>query len=457
MNVRSLFNLSLLLLGSLACAGVLSTLSPQSTFAQTAPDKSAIQSQIDAHNQQIADLEKEIAAYQSQLNTLGGQHQTLQSAIKTIDVSRSQTSTQIKVTQNKMDASSLKLQELSGEISQKQYQIQLDKQSLAQSLRDMNTNDGKSLIEQIIGADSFSEVWTAADTSLAVGDALRANAATLAGVKAQLGEQQAVVSTTHDELAQLDTQLSTQQKQLDVNKAAKAALLSQTKNQESTYQSLITQKKAQQKAFENELNSLESQLKSVGQSSIPTVGQGILAWPFSPIFAKSCLGKAGALGNNFCVTQYFGNTAFAASGAYNGSGHNGIDIGMPIGTPVQAALAGTVLGTGNTDLSHSSSGAMCYSFGKWVAVKHANGLATVYAHLSQISVSTGQSVTTGQLLGYSGMTGYATGPHLHFGVYASAGIQIMTLNQFKGASTPCANASMPVAPLNAYLNPISYL
>ncbi len=454
MNVRSLLKLQFSLF---AIAGVLSGFNAHTTLAQAAPDNSAIQSQIDAHNQQIANLEKEIAAYQSQLNTLGGQHQTLQTAIKSIDVSRQQTTTQIKVTQNKMDASALKLQELSGEISQKQYQIELDKKSLAQSMRDMNVSDGKSIIEQMIGADSFSDAWAAADTSLAVGDALRTNANVLAGVKTQLGEQQAVVNTTHDELAKLDTNLSTQQKQLDINKAAKAALLAQTKNQESSYQSLIIQKKAQQKAFENELNSLESQLTSVGQASIPTVGKGILAWPFSPTFAKSCLGKASALGNNFCITQYFGNTAFAASGAYNGSGHNGIDIGMPIGTPVQAALAGTVLGTGNTDLAHSSSGAMCYSFGKWVAVKHANGLATVYAHLSQISVSTGQSVDTGQLLGYSGMTGYATGPHLHFGVYASAGIQILTLNQFKGANTPCANASMPVAPLNAYLNPISYL
>jgi murein DD-endopeptidase MepM/ murein hydrolase activator NlpD len=457
MNVRSLFSLSLLLLGSLAFAGIFSELQPQTTFAQATTAGSDIQAQIDAHNQQITNLQKEISTYQSQLNTLGSQHQTLQTAIKSIDVSRAQTSTQIKVTQNKMDATSLQLQQLSGQISQKQYQIELDKKSLAQSLREMNVTDSKSLVEQMISADTFSDAWAAADTSLAVGDALRANAATLTGVKAQLGEQQSVVSTTHTQLANLDTQLSTQQKQLDANKAAKDALLKETKNQESSYQSLIAQKKAQQKAFENELNSLESQLKSVGKASIPTVGKGILAWPFSQTFADSCVGKSGALGNNFCVTQYFGNTAFAASGAYNGSGHNGIDIGMPVGTPVMASLAGTVLGTGNTDLSHSSSGAQCYSFGKWVAVKHANGLATVYAHLSQISVSTGQSVTTGQVLGYSGMTGYATGPHLHYGVYASAGIQILTLNQFKGASTPCANASMPVAPLNAYLNPMSYL
>ena len=94
-----------------------------------------------------------------------------------------------------------------------------------------------------------------------------------------------------------------------------------------------------------------------------------------------------------------------------GGGSALISFGASIGTPIKAALSGTVLGTGNTD---SIKG--CYSFGKWVMVKHNNGLNTMYAHLSQISVSSGQSVSTGQVLGYSGETGYATGPHLHFEV-----------------------------------------
>jgi murein DD-endopeptidase MepM/ murein hydrolase activator NlpD len=435
--------------------GWVSDRTPQITYAQA--DTSGIQSQIDAHNQQIADLQKEIAQYQAQLNTLGAQHQTLQSAIKTIDVSRQQTSTQIKVTQNKMDASSLRLQQLSGQITQKEYQIQLDRKSVEQSLRDLHFADGDSMMERIFASGSLADAWSSADTALAVSDALRANAAELAGITAQLGAEKADESSTRDILARLNAELAAQKHSLDVNKAAKDTLLNQTKSQESSYQSLIAQKKAQEKAFEAELSQLQAQLKSVSQASIPVVQTGVLAWPYSPTFAASCASKAGALGNAKCVTQWFGNTAFAASGAYNGSGHNGIDIGMPVGTPIQAALSGTVLGTGNTDLSHSASGAQCYSFGKWVMVKHANGLATLYAHLSQIGVSAGQSVTTGQTIGYSGMTGYATGPHLHFGVYASAGVQIMTLSQFKGAVTPCANATMPVAPLNAYLNPMSYL
>jgi len=153
------------------------------------------------------------------------------------------------------------------------------------------------------------------------------------------------------------------------------------------------------------------------------------------------------------ITQEFGNTSFALSGAYNGKGHNGIDLAASIGTPVKAAMTGIVKGSGDTGSVRG-----CYSYGRWVLVRHENGLDTLYAHLSQIGVTTGQAVATGDLIGYAGQTGYATGPHLHFGVFASAATQIMRLGDATtNRTTPCANAMMPIAPLSGYLNPLNYL
>ena len=160
-------------------------------------------------------------------------------------------------------------------------------------------------------------------------------------------------------------------------------------------------------------------------------------------------------GNLLKITQYFGNTSFSTANPqiYNGKGHNAIDIAAIDGTPVLSALAGVVLGTGDTDKARG-----CYSFGKWVMIIHGNGLSTLYSHLSSIDVSKDQTVYTGQVIGLSGQTGYATGPHLHFGVYATEGTQIMRLGDFRnGVKTGCATAVMPVATLDAYLNPLSYL
>lgn len=424
---------------------------PDDVFAQTEDE---IKSQIDEHAQRIKDLENEINQYQQQLNVVSGQKQTLQSAIKTLDITRSQTSTQINLTENKISSTNLKLEELSYNIEDTEQLIALDKRTIEQSIRNMAEAGEVSLVEQVFAAGNLTEAWTAVDDATSLNSALRANVANLSKAKEELSSQKQDVDAKKNELTSLASDLTTQKRSLDVAKSEKDKLLAQTKNQESVYQNLIATKQAERKLFEQALSSLENSLASVGQGAAPASQTGVLAWPYSSTFAQSCAGKAGALGNVRCITQYFGNTAFATANAqiYNGSGHNAIDIGMPSGTPVLSALSGTVFGTGNTDAVPG-----CYSFGKWVVVKHPNGLATLYSHLSTINVSKGEAVSTGQTIGLSGMTGYATGPHLHFGVYASAGIQIMTLGQFRGATTPCANATMPVAPKDAYLNPMSYL
>lgn len=447
-SVRSfVFLLCLLVLGSGA-----SSLVPEFVSAQTEEE---IRIQMEEHAQRIKDLEAEINGYQKELNVVAGQKQTLQSAINELDLTRRQTSTQINLTENRISSTNLKLGELTYDIADTEQLIALDQRTLGKSLRNMAQAGEVSLVEQVFAAESLTEAWEAVDDAAALNDALRANVANLTQARNELTGQRAEEDAKKQELTAFRTDLSTQKQALDVQKSEKDKLLTQTKNQESVYQDLITRKRAERALFESALSALENSLASVGQGAAPASQTGVLAWPYSSAFADSCVGKSGALGNTRCITQYFGNTAFATANSqiYNGNGHNAIDIGMPVGTPVLAALSGSVLATGNTDATPG-----CYSFGKWVVLKHANGLATLYAHLSTINVSSGQSVSTGQSIGNSGMTGYATGPHLHFGVYASAGIQIMTLGQFRNTGgSGCSNATMPVAPKDAYLNPMSYL
>jgi murein DD-endopeptidase MepM/ murein hydrolase activator NlpD len=379
--------------------------------------------------------------------------------LKAIEITRQKTAAELTITQNQVAAANLSLQKLGAQIVNKQSAISLDQQALGASIRSIQTGESLPFIAGLFSAGSLSDIWKQADTQIQLNEALQSRVSALSVDTQQLNQTQNQVSGTKTQLVTLTSTLTTQKGALDATAASKQDLIAQTKSKESTYQSLIAQKKAQEASFENELNTLQNSLKSVSASQIPHAGTGILAWPFSTAFMNTCPGKASALGNPFCITQYFGNTAFATANAsiYSGMGHDGLDIGVPTGTPVLAALTGTVVGTGNTDLAHNAAGTQCYSFGKWVMLQHSNGLNTMYAHLSVVNVSKGQSVGQGDTLGYSGMTGYATGPHLHFGVYATSGVQIITLNQFRGATTPCANATMPVAPKNAYLNPLSYL
>jgi len=86
--------------------------------------------------------------------------------------------------------------------------------------------------------------------------------------------------------------------------------------------------------------------------------------------------------------------------------HNGLDIGVPLGTPIGAAREGQVSEAGYSPI-----------MGKYVQVTHSGGWKTLYAHMSSISVHEGEYVAQGERLGLSGNTGYSTGPHVHFSVY----------------------------------------
>jgi murein DD-endopeptidase MepM/ murein hydrolase activator NlpD len=92
---------------------------------------------------------------------------------------------------------------------------------------------------------------------------------------------------------------------------------------------------------------------------------------------------------------------------FNGEGkfHSGVDIEAPYGTPVRAAADGEATGI--------SEGA---GYGRQVVLSHGHDLLTVYGHLSAIAVLPGQHVVRGQVIGYVGMSGHATGPHLHYEV-----------------------------------------
>ncbi|MET7684743.1 M23 family metallopeptidase [Streptomyces sp. NPDC005423] len=111
-----------------------------------------------------------------------------------------------------------------------------------------------------------------------------------------------------------------------------------------------------------------------------------------------------ATGYTLPVTGGTTGTGYHVAGSMWSSGyHTGIDFVVPTGTTVKAIAAGTVV-----------SAAYDGAYGNEVVVRHADGQYSQYAHMSQLSVSAGQTVTEGQQLGLSGATGNVTGPHVHF-------------------------------------------
>lgn len=95
----------------------------------------------------------------------------------------------------------------------------------------------------------------------------------------------------------------------------------------------------------------------------------------------------------------------SSPGGIGSTNHEGLDIAVPTGTPVQAAKDGKVVFADNGG-----------GYGNLVVIQHGDGTFTKYAHQSQLNVQVGQEVKAGEVIGKSGSTGNSTGPHLHFEV-----------------------------------------
>ncbi|MFF6911367.1 peptidoglycan DD-metalloendopeptidase family protein [Streptomyces sp. NPDC012466] len=130
--------------------------------------------------------------------------------------------------------------------------------------------------------------------------------------------------------------------------------------------------------------------------------------PKAATAAKPAAAKPAAESNSsgftLPVTGATVGTPYHMSGSMWSSGyHTGVDFVVPTGTSLKAVGAGTVVSAGWGG-----------AYGNQVVIKLADGYYAQYAHLSQLSVSAGQTVTAGQQVGLSGATGNVTGPHLHF-------------------------------------------
>lgn len=420
MNV--LGRIFILLIALLSVASLL----PVATQADTVEE---IREQIESINEERAKLDEEIRTYEKQLQTISGNKQTLQSAIQTLDVSRSKTSAQIKSIQQKISAANLRLDELALEISDKEKSIAVDQAALAASLRAMAVEDDYSIVERLVGSRDFSDAWTSIDQLAALSETLRSHTLALSEAKVALHDQHEAVADTRVGLSASNQELSSQKQALDVNRQGKAQLLTQTQAEEAQYQKLLADKRAEAASFQSALYDLSSKLQYIiNPDTVPVAGKGVLRWPVADAY----------------ITQNFGKTS--DSGRLYASGyHDGIDLRAQTGTPIYASLSGTVMEINLGAVQNCQ-------YGKWVLIKHANGLATLYAHLSTVSVEKGDAVGTGAVIGYAGMTGYATGPHLHFTVYYADAVNFRQYTCKSGYTV-----TIPIAAPNAYLDPMSYL
>ncbi|MFH0846139.1 MAG: peptidoglycan DD-metalloendopeptidase family protein [Patescibacteria group bacterium] len=391
---------------------------------------------ISEKNQEMQQLEAEIEKWEGELKVVGEQKKTLSSEVNYLSTTEKKLTTDLSLTAKQIESTNLKIQQLSLEIGDKNNNIEKNELALAEAMRGINEKESYTMLEIVLANKTMSDFWNDLESLQNLQNEINLKTKTLKELKTGLEINKTESEINKENLSAYKNKLSDQKQIVAETKTEKNQLLTVTKNQESTYQKILEEKLALKKAFEDELAQFEEALRiAIDPNSIPNANNSILSWPLNPVR----------------ITQYFGNTPFATANpqVYNGGGHNGVDFGASTGTSIKTALSGTIEAVGDTDTACPGA-----SYGKWVLVRHPNGLSSLYAHLSLIKVSEGQSVVTGDVIGYSGNTGYSTGPHLHFTVYATQGVRVQSYNfkSCKGKTT-----TMPIATKEAYLNPLSYL
>ncbi len=394
-----------------------------------------LKGQIEQKNKAMELIQKEIEEYKQKIATTAEEAGSLKKQITLLLNNLAQIKADIKFTQNRIDTASLTIEELSLSANNTEQNITEDIDAISELIRLVNEADSNSLIEIILANNNLSDFFSNLDNIQDLTKQIDLRLNELKKLRVNLEESKKKIIFEKENLENKKEELM-DKKDIQVNvQKQKENLLTQTKNKESLYKNLLNDRIKKQEDLEKEMKLIEEALKvAISPDYLPKTGQGVLSWPVrDPV-----------------ITQYFGNTEFATKNpqVYKGMGHNGIDLRASIGTQITASADGKVLDTGNTDAACKG-----VSYGKWVLIEHSNNLTTLYTHLSLIKVKNGDILKRGDVMGYSGDTGFVTGPHLHFAVFASKAVKADYVK-----SKVCGTMmKLPLAPYNGYLNPLSYL
>jgi len=399
--------------------------------AQISAELETVRRERDGLIEEQKRLEAELEAVNREAKTLG-------TAVKSLDAAKKKLAADIKVTQSKISSTNLSIRILENNISDKSQKIAAHEKAIGLAIRTVSSYDMRPLWVDMLASTSFADVWRDRTQLEGLSVALKEEVQNLHETKNILNEEKKQQEAAKKQIVSLHGELTGQKVVVEENQKAKERLLTETKSREAAYQQLLADNLRRQQEFEADMYRLESELKiALDPSLFPEPRHGILSWPLDKIF----------------ITQRFGRTAGAAR-LYASGTHNGVDFRASQGTPVKAMLGGVVEGSGNTDEQRG-----CYSYGRWILIKHGNGLTSIYSHLSASIVHSGEKVETGQVIGYSGGypgvfgSGYSTGPHLHVGLFASQGVSIRQFTQSRG----CKQVIVPIADVKAYLDPLAYL
>ena len=360
------------------CVFVFSAVVP---FKSEAATLSSLESQYDKLENQLKDIKDKIS------NAQDSKEQELLTQ-KNLDQ-------QIAITSEQITNLNDQIELLKSEIAQKEQEI-IDKQQdiddnfdlFLKRMRAMYIAGDSSTLEVLLGAESFGDFLTRADVVTRVAEHDR--------------ELIAQLKTDKEDIESAKASIESDKAKVEANQAAystkQADLQSQMGESQEAYEMLLKMEqeyKAKKEQIDKDMEQVQAEIDEIYRQNL-SVGSyygGEMTWP--------------VIGSYYISSYYGWRPTF-------GDFHTGVDItgNSAFGKSVVAANGGKVIYTQNTYVAGKG-------YGKYIIIDHGGNISTLYAHLNEIDVSVGQTVSKGQVIGKVGTTGWSTGPHLHFEVRIS--------------------------------------
>jgi murein DD-endopeptidase MepM/ murein hydrolase activator NlpD len=365
-------------------------------------------------NASQAALSREIAATKGDLAALTANLVVVRTQIvsMSVEVARSQSAVdELVATGERLDA---QLVDVVAEEARKQADLDAAKALLAERIREAYDTDRTPVLDTLLSSGDFTDVLTEVGYHLDFAEQDRALAE-------QIKEDQGVLEVLHQNVeiarqqtaelhtlaAEAKTTLDAQMSDLNDSRKLLALLEAQTekllKAQQAAYAKMsrdkvqLAKQLAAAKAAQDQLEALIARLvrEQLEKGGIPSTYNGTFQWPMG--------GR---------VTQEFGCTGFSWEPPLGSCGHfhTGIDVANDMYTPIRAAGDGKVIWSGRSPYDPA-----------WIVIiAHSSHLVTWYAHIDNNRhpprVRAGEYVAKGEVIAYEGMTGWTTGPHLHWAV-----------------------------------------
>jgi len=381
----------------------------------SAASSSEIRKQLDALKSQADEIAAQGDALEADLAANEAETQTTIDEKVAIDLRISQTETEIRNVNEQIQQYSLLIAEKQSELEDSQAELEEMNARYKARLRAMEETGSISYWSILFKANSFSDLLSRIDSIHEVAEAdnrMLEQMQALANriqtereeLEAEMKEQEAV----KQELAEKELILQEQRAEADLllldladaynnltdeflaNEAREEELRQEILEAQAAYNAALSAEEAARLAAANKNNAAGGGSKpSSSAGSSGSLSSGFTS-PLSSMVVTCAYG--------WRIHPIWGDRRF----------HSGVDLAAGQGTPIYAIASGTV-----TTATYGD------AYGYNVSISHGGGYGSMYAHMTNYTVSPGQYVSQGEVIGYVGSTGWSTGPHLHFEIYVN--------------------------------------